>query len=128
MPLEPSVTSASMAPRLCTLRYSSVLLPKSSERPGPKSVSPAMYCSGVEVVVWCICIVDMRCSICCPKLEVGAIKPEEQRRVYWTNVLTNTKVLVGRLHLGDASWPPRALQIQLSAEIIYLIPAMGTCS
>src|SRR5262249_7264911 len=31
--------------------YSSVLLPKSFERPGPKSVSPAMNCSGVEVVV-----------------------------------------------------------------------------
>ena len=56
---EPSVTSACEGPRLCTLRYSSALLPKSFERPGPKSVSPAMYCSGVEVVVWCIWIVDM---------------------------------------------------------------------
>jgi hypothetical protein len=46
-----SVTSASVRPTLCTLRYSSALLPKSFERPGPKSVSPAMYCSGVRVVV-----------------------------------------------------------------------------
>jgi hypothetical protein len=30
------------------------------ERPGPKSVSPAMYCSGVEVVVWWRRIVDIR--------------------------------------------------------------------
>jgi hypothetical protein len=27
-------------------------LPNHLERPGPKSVSPAMYCSGVRVVVW----------------------------------------------------------------------------
>src|SRR5882672_9848771 len=60
MPPEPSVTSASAGPRLCTLRYSSALLPKGFERPGPKSVSPATYCSGVEVVVWCRWIVDMR--------------------------------------------------------------------
>src|SRR5258705_12504152 len=60
MPPEPSVTSACDGPRLCTLRYSSALLPKSFERPGPKSVSPATYCSGVEVVVWCRWIVDMR--------------------------------------------------------------------
>src|SRR5262252_2507401 len=59
MPPEPSVTSASDGPRLCTFRYSSALLPKSLARPGPKSVSPAMYCSGVEVVVWCKWIVDM---------------------------------------------------------------------
>src|ERR1700761_8005202 len=60
MPPEPSVTSACEGPRSCTLRYSSALLPKSFERPGPKSVSPATYCSGVEVVVWCRWIVDMR--------------------------------------------------------------------
>src|SRR6266849_7539726 len=60
MPPEPSVTSASEGPRRCTLRYSSALLPKSFERPGPKSVSPATYCSGVEVVVWWRWIVDMR--------------------------------------------------------------------
>src|ERR1700726_4188025 len=60
MPHEPSVTSACEEPRSCTLRYSSALLPKSFERPGPKSVSPATYCSGVEVVVWCRWIVDMR--------------------------------------------------------------------
>src|SRR5260370_24167390 len=60
MPPEPSVTSACEGPRLCTLRYSSALLPKSFEPPGPKSVSPATYCSGVEVVVWCRWIVDMR--------------------------------------------------------------------
>src|SRR5271155_2402046 len=59
MPPEPSVTSAFEGPRLWTLRYSSALLPKSFERPGPKSVSPATYCSGVEVVVWCRWIVDM---------------------------------------------------------------------
>src|SRR5580692_6827401 len=60
MPPEPSVTSACEGPRSCTLRYSSALLPKSFERPGPKSVSPAMYCSGVDVVVWCRWIVDIR--------------------------------------------------------------------
>src|SRR5258705_5832097 len=60
MPPEPSVTSACDGPRLCTLRYSSALLPNSFERPGPKSVSPATYCSGVEVVVWWRWIVDMR--------------------------------------------------------------------
>src|SRR4029453_14645840 len=60
MPPEPSVTSASCEPLLCTLRYSSALLPKSFERPGPKSVSPAMNCSGDEVVVWWRWIVDMR--------------------------------------------------------------------
>src|SRR6516225_8104280 len=59
MPPEPSVTSACEGPRSCTLRYSSELLPKSFERPGPKSVSPATYCSGVEVVVWWRWIVDM---------------------------------------------------------------------
>src|SRR5438876_6370063 len=63
MPPEPSVTSACEGPRLCTLRYSSVLLPKSFERPGPKSVSPARYCSGGEVVVWCRWIVDMRAPL-----------------------------------------------------------------
>jgi hypothetical protein len=42
------------------LRYSSALLPKSFERPGPKSVSPATNCSGVEVVVWWRWIVDVR--------------------------------------------------------------------
>src|SRR5215813_15432211 len=57
---EPSVTSACEPLCECTLRYSSVLLPKSFARPGPKSVSPAMYCSGVKVVVWCRWIVDMR--------------------------------------------------------------------
>jgi len=40
------------------LRYSSALLPKSFERPGPKSVSPATNCSGVDVVVWWRWIVD----------------------------------------------------------------------
>src|SRR3989441_12718297 len=60
MPPEPSVTSACDGPRLCTLRYSSALLPKRFERQGPKSVSPATYCSGVEVVVWWRWIVDMR--------------------------------------------------------------------
>src|SRR5271167_4101508 len=59
MPPEPSVTSACEGPRSCTLRYSSALLPKSFERPGPKSVSPATYCSGVKVVVWWRWIVDM---------------------------------------------------------------------
>jgi hypothetical protein len=33
------------------LEVLSALLPKSFERPGPKSVSPAMNCSGVEVIV-----------------------------------------------------------------------------
>src|ERR1700694_5138686 len=60
MPPEPSVTSACEGPRSCSLMYASALLPKSFERPGPKSVSPATYCSGVEVVVWWRWIVDMR--------------------------------------------------------------------
>src|SRR6266404_7079615 len=60
MPPDPSVTSASVRLRRCTLRYSSALLPKSLERPGPKSVSPATYCSGVSLVVWWRWIVDMR--------------------------------------------------------------------
>src|SRR6266550_3074070 len=34
-----------------TLRYSSALFPKTFKRPGPKSVSPAIYCSGVKVLV-----------------------------------------------------------------------------
>src|SRR5215831_1151172 len=59
MPREPSVTSACEGPRSCTLRYSSALLPNSFARPGPKSVSPAMYCSGVKVVVWWKWIVDI---------------------------------------------------------------------
>src|SRR3954452_22896679 len=62
MPPDPSVTSACEGARLCPSRLSSALLPKSLERPGPKSVSPATYCSGVEVVVWCRWIVDMRAS------------------------------------------------------------------
>src|SRR5262245_32814870 len=62
MPPEPSVTSAHREPFSCTFRYSSALLPKSFERPGPKSVSPAMNCSGVEVVVCLKWIVD----ICAP--------------------------------------------------------------
>src|SRR6266403_4261872 len=65
MPPEPSVTSACAGPLSCTLRYSSALLPKSFERPGPKSVSPATYCSGVEVVVWWRWIVDMRAPYLC---------------------------------------------------------------
>src|SRR5262249_54755618 len=60
MPPEPSVTSACVPLCECTFMYSSVLLPKSFPRPGPKSVSPAMYCSGVKVVVWWRWIVDMR--------------------------------------------------------------------
>src|SRR5882672_11698108 len=63
MPPEPSVTSACEGPRFCTLRYSSALLPKSFERPGPKAVSPATYCSGVEVVVWCRRIVECPLSL-----------------------------------------------------------------
>ena len=44
----PSVTDR---PRRAAARGSSALLPKSFARPGPKSVSPATNCSGVEVVV-----------------------------------------------------------------------------
>src|SRR4029077_183100 len=35
---------------------------KTFERPGPKSVSPAMNCSGLEVVVWWKWIVDIASS------------------------------------------------------------------
>src|ERR1700753_3142514 len=51
MPLEPSVTSASVGPWLCTFRSSSALFSKIFDRPGPKSVSAATNCSGVAVVV-----------------------------------------------------------------------------
>jgi hypothetical protein len=44
------------------LRDSSALFGKSFERPGPKSVSPATNCSGVEVVVCLRWIVDIACS------------------------------------------------------------------
>src|SRR3954469_3361571 len=56
----PSVTSAQLGPWSCTLSWPSSVLPKSSERPGPKSVTAAMNCSGVAgvgVVRW---IVGMR--------------------------------------------------------------------
>jgi len=43
----------------CTFNSLSTLLTKIFDRPGPKSVSAAMYCSGVAVVVACILIVDM---------------------------------------------------------------------
>ena len=49
-------------PLWCTLRYESALFAKTFERPGPKSVSPAMNCSGVDVVDWWKWMVDMRCS------------------------------------------------------------------
>src|SRR5215468_8604985 len=77
MPPLPSVTSACEGPRLWTLRYSSVLLPKSFERPGPKSVSPAMYCSGVKAVVWCMWIVDMCCPFRFPEISeiLGLVAP-----------------------------------------------------
>jgi hypothetical protein len=45
------------------LKYSSALLPKSFERSGPKSVSPATNCSGVAVVVCVRWIVAMACSL-----------------------------------------------------------------
>jgi hypothetical protein len=41
-----------VGPWSCTCRYSSALLPNNFERPGPKSVSAATNCSGVDVVVW----------------------------------------------------------------------------
>src|SRR2546430_9403890 len=77
MPAEPSVTSASPGPWLCTLRYLSALLPNSFERPGPKSVSPATNCSGVAVVVWLRWIVTM----CAPSSAVTlriARRPRQQ--------------------------------------------------
>ena len=40
-----------------------MLLPKSSWRPGPKSVSPATNCSGVEVVVYFRWLVAIACSL-----------------------------------------------------------------
>src|SRR5215469_13408533 len=63
MPLEPSVTSASPGPWPCTLRYLSAVLPQTLERPGPKSVSAATNCSGVDFVVSLKWIVDMACSL-----------------------------------------------------------------
>jgi hypothetical protein len=41
------------------LRYESALFGKTFARPGPKSVSPAMNCSGVEVVASWKWIVDI---------------------------------------------------------------------
>src|SRR5215475_13606622 len=93
MPPEPSVTSACEGPRSCTLRYSSALLPKSFERPGPKSVSPATYCSGVEVVVWWRWIVDMRAPY-------SMRSDDEQQRIFMfrTNV---DEINVQPIDLGD---------------------------
>src|ERR1700753_478132 len=62
MPLEPSVTSASVGPWLCTFRSSSALFSKIFDRPGPKSVSAATNCSGVAVVVASKWRVAMSCS------------------------------------------------------------------
>src|SRR5436190_5365877 len=84
MPLEPSVTSASFGRRRCTVRYSSALLPKSFERPGPpKSASAATNSSGVEVVVKTKWIVDMECphaAICLAqgrsKSDISAPRPK----------------------------------------------------
>src|SRR5678816_4178615 len=95
MPLEPSVTSASLAPRLCTLRYSSALLPKSFERPGPKSVSPAMNCSGVEVVVWWRRIVDMRA----PCLEWGDASRDARQRMFVHGAIVHQTLVSVRLIL-----------------------------
>src|ERR1700729_2643117 len=67
MPPLPSVTSACEGPRSCTWRYSSALLPKIFDRPGPKSVRPAMYCSGVKVVVLCRRIVDIASLLSVPE-------------------------------------------------------------
>src|SRR5262245_38273246 len=77
MPPEPSVTSAHREPFSCTFRYSSALLPKSFERPGPKSVSPAMNCSGVEVVVCLKWIVD----ICAPLHQIFTLSLIEVLRL-----------------------------------------------
>jgi hypothetical protein len=41
------------------LEVPSALLPNTFERPGPKSVSAAMYCAGVAVVVCRKWILDM---------------------------------------------------------------------
>jgi len=51
-PPEPSVTSASWRPWLCTFRYASALFLNSFDRPGPKSVKPGDELRGVVVVVW----------------------------------------------------------------------------
>ena len=61
IPPETSVTSARPASRLCTARSLSALLPKIFDRPGPKSVSAAVYSSAVAIVVAYIMIVDMFC-------------------------------------------------------------------
>src|SRR5262250_107567 len=83
MPPEPSVTSACEGPRSCTLRYLSALLPKSFERPGPKSVSPAMNCSGVEVVVYLKWIVD----ICAPLHQIFTLGLIEVLRLTYPALL-----------------------------------------
>src|SRR5215469_1758054 len=93
MPLEPSVTSACEGPRLCTFRYWSALLPNSFERPGPKSVSPAMYCSGVKVVFWCMWIVDM-----CYPFRSRDFRDSESSRSggycsYWLSLLGGPELL-----------------------------------
>src|SRR5262249_36681242 len=95
MPPEPSVTSACEGPRSCTLRYSSALLPKSFERPGPKSVSPATYCSGVEVVVPCRWIVDMRAPFCFPPSFDDALV-RYCLADYWGEILGPVHPLAGR--------------------------------
>src|ERR1041384_4425539 len=100
MPPEPSVTSACEGPRSCTLRYSSALLPKSSERPGPKSVSPAMYCSGVKLVVRCRWMVDMRPP------DLGGMRPFIASNLNYLEFLTrrfrSCKVILLRKRLTRA--------------------------
>src|SRR5436190_16422259 len=107
MPPEPSVTSACEGPRLCTLRYSSALLPKSFERPGPKSVSPATYCSGVEVVVWWRRIVDMRAPYSMRSDSVNFIAPFNPRNSEASNPLDRRDRMPDRGADRHHARPPR---------------------
>src|SRR5215831_21279697 len=88
MPAEPSVTSASDRPRWCTSKYSSELLAKSFERPGPKSVSPATNCSGVNVVVLRKCIFGVAL-----KMHIAVLLPSNNRHREESNRLSIWKLL-----------------------------------
>src|SRR3981189_172632 len=122
MPPEPSVTSACQKPRRCTLRYSSAELPKSLERPGPKSTRPAMYCPGVKLVLRWKWIVDICDS--CTSLDVDrrtassarlkATKAELPTSI-WLRPPVRAKAPVPRNSVGD--------RVGLADEQAVAVPA-----
>src|ERR1700694_3088703 len=118
MPPEPSVTSACEGPRSCSLMYASALLPKSFERPGPKSVSPATYCSGVEVVVWWRWIVDMRAPFL-SGVTLGCVTGENKVAIFGGFVAGKAgfvEGLVGRFAVVELSETPATSRVGLDGR------------